>query len=192
MPYTYRATVAGMPIERRGPDTLSGRGQCWRRGGRTTWRAIPVCSVWTPNCSAAAYHDGLCKRCWHAQAGRNQAADGAGDGASRSQDLNEQPSPAPETCPECGKPAQVSVCGCDVCATLPTGTCCPADMDPTRCLCDPTAGLLRPAAPSLPMDLCSDIPERCGLCGALLAEVDAGLASTSCVNCRGERPEDDQ
>ena len=50
----------------------------------------------------------------------------------------------------------------------------------------------RAAAPSLPMDLCSDIPERCGLCGAILAEVDTGLATTSCENCRGDIPEDDR
>ena len=39
-------------------------------------------------------------------------------------------------CPKCFKPPQVSECGCEVCARLPDGTCCPADVQPDRCLCD--------------------------------------------------------
>ena len=95
----------------------------------------------------------MCKRCWHAQIGRNSAADGAGggfpatlfpasapvetgrnpaadgagDGASRSQDLNDQPSPAP--------------------------------VDPDGFYCPVCGESWCARAPSLPMDLCSDIPE---------------------------------
>ena len=42
-----------------------------------------------------------------------------------------------DTCQTCGKLFQVSTCGCEVCAQLPAGSCCPADTDPHRCLCSP-------------------------------------------------------
>ena len=147
-------SVSGMPTQRRGPDTIGARtvlAPWWTDRVRDTHRPCT-----TPNCDGARYVDGLCKRCWHAQIGRNSAADGAGEGfpatlfpasapveTGRNQaadgagdgavsDMNDHPTPAPVDpdgfhCPVCGE----SWC----------------------------SGCARPAAPSLPMDLCSDIPE---------------------------------
>ena len=132
-----------MAIERRGPDTIGARtvlAPWWTDHVRDTHRPCT-----TPNCAGARYVDGLCKRCWHAQIGRNSAAYGAGDGASRSQDLNDQPSPAPVYSPEVQEHERQRL----------------HDLaeDYMREAAEEADDKRRAAAPSLPMDLCSDIPE---------------------------------
>ena len=88
----------------------------------------------------------ICAAC-EPETGRNSAADGAGDGASL-QVLDDHPSPAP-ACWQCG--SMMDDDGyCANCADV-------ADAMRTDHHADPRPS--RPEAPSLPMDLCSDIPE---------------------------------
>ena len=123
----------------------------------------------TPNCDGARYVDELCKPCWHAQTwpqfkrptapGRVhllcplrrrlrqaaiQAADGAGDGAAL-QVLDDHPSPAPALSPEVQEHERQRL----------------HDLaeDYMREAAEEADDKRRAAAPSLTMDLCSDIPE---------------------------------
>ena len=135
-----------MAIERRGPDSIGARtvlAPWWTDHVDDTHRPCT-----TPNCDGARYAGGLCKRCWHAQIGRNSAADGAGTGL-----LTPSPAPAPV---QTGRNQAADGAGDgDSKADTWTITPSPAPVDQIVYRWAPHW----PAAPSLPMDLCSDIPE---------------------------------
>ena len=132
--------------DRRGPDSIGARtvlAPWWTDHVHDTHRPCT-----TPNCDGARYVDGLCKRCWHAQIGRNSAADGAGTGL-----LTPSPAPAPV---DTGRNPAANGVGA---GAFQGGH---LDDHPTPAPVDPIVDRWAPhwsAAPSLPMDLCSDIPE---------------------------------